>query len=59
MDIELSVFDSVGADTVSRLYYFDSDGVAHELDEKLYGSKITVFADIEDVARFHRIEFCL
>ena len=49
MDIELSVFDRVGADTVSRLYYFDSNGVAHELDEKLYGSKITVFADIEDI----------
>ena len=46
MELELSVFDNVGADTVSRLYYFDENGVAHELDEKLYGSQITVFADI-------------
>ncbi len=49
-DIELSIFDGVGSDTVSRIYYFDEDGVARELaDEVISGSRVTVYAKLSEI----------
>ena len=49
-EIDLSVFKNVGKDTVSRLYYFDSDGNAKELeDDRLYGAQVTVYTSLEEI----------
>jgi len=49
-DIELSLFEGVGSDTVSRIYYFDDDGVAREL-EIISGSRMTVYAKLESIPK--------
>ena len=48
--IDLSVFKNVGKDTVSRLYYFDDDGNARELEnDRLYGTQVTVYTPLEEI----------
>ncbi len=50
--VDLSLFESAGGDTVSRLYYFDEAGVAVELaDDRLYGSQVTVYTSIDRVPK--------
>ncbi len=49
-EIDLSVFKNAGKDTVSRLYYFDDDGNAKELeDDRLYGTQVTVYTSLEEI----------
>ena len=49
-DIDLSIFNDVGSDTVTRIYYFDENGVAKELEEEqIHGSKVTLYARLENI----------
>ncbi len=51
-DLDLSIFEGVGSDTVSRIYYFDENGVAQELsDEQITGSRVTVYAELESIPK--------
>ena len=51
-DVELSIFEGVGSDTVSRIYYFDKDGIARELEsEQIFGSHVTVYAELERIPK--------
>lgn len=50
--IDLSLFENVGADTVTKLYYFDENGEATELEsERLYGSQVTVYNPIDEMPK--------
>jgi len=48
--IDIKLFDNTGADTVSRLYYFDENGQSVEFyDERLYGAQVTVYKSLDDI----------
>ncbi len=48
--IDLSLFEGAGSDTVTRLYYFDAEGNAIELtDQRLYGSQVTVYTSLDRI----------
>ncbi len=51
-DIDMSIFEDVGSDTVSRIYYFDDNGIAQELEnEQIYGSHVTVYEDLANIPK--------
>ena len=50
--LDMTIFEGVGSDTVSRIYYFDENGVAHEIEsEQLKGSHITLYADLAEIPK--------
>ncbi len=49
-EIDLSLFENAGSDTVSRLYYFDENGNAVEFEnESLYGPQVTVYKSLDEI----------
>ena len=51
-DVDLSLFEKAGEDSVTRLYSFDKDGNAVEISgESLYGHQVTVFTPIENMPK--------
>ena len=50
--IDISLFEGAGSDTVTRLYYFDDGGNAVELtDQRLYGSHVTVYTSLGSIPK--------
>ncbi len=50
--LDMTIFEGVGSDTVSRIYYFDENGVACEIEsEQLKGSHITFYADLAEMPK--------
>ena len=50
--VDLSMFENVGSDTVTKLYYTDADGNAVEIEsERLYGSQVTVYTPIDEMPK--------
>ncbi len=48
--VDLGIFEKIGSDTVTRLYYFDENGNAVELtDDRLYGSQVTVYTSLDRI----------
>lgn len=51
-DMDISQFENVGSDTVTRLYYYDNDGNAVEMEnERIYGSAVTIYTPIDSVPK--------
>ena len=49
-DVDISMFDGVGTDTVSRIYYFDENGIAVELEEeRIYGSHVSFYSEFDKI----------
>lgn len=52
-EVDLSLFEKAGEDSVTRLYSFDKDGNAVEVSgESLYGYQVTVFTPIENMPEY-------